>query len=68
MIGNMQALLKRELWEHRSIFVTPVAIAIVLSLLTVLALRLYPPRRLARMSISPYSLRRTSVTSKNARY
>jgi len=37
MIGNMQALLKRELWEHRSIFVTPAAIAVVLSLLSVLA-------------------------------
>ena len=38
MIGNLQALMQRELWEHRSIFVTPVAIAVVLSLLTVLAL------------------------------
>ena len=37
MIGNLQALVRRELWEHRSIFVTPVAIAVVLSLLTVLA-------------------------------
>ena len=37
MIGNLQALVKRELWEHRSIIVTPVAIAVVLSLLTVLA-------------------------------
>ena len=34
MIGHQMALIKREIWEHRSIYVTPLAIAIVISLLT----------------------------------
>ena len=34
MIGHQLALLKREIWEHRSIYVTPAAIAVVVSLLT----------------------------------
>ena len=29
MIGNQVALIKREFWEHRSIWVTPAAIAVV---------------------------------------
>ena len=29
MIGNQVALIKREIWEHRSIWVTPAAIAVV---------------------------------------
>lgn len=32
MIANQIALIRRELWEHRSIFVTPVAIGLILSL------------------------------------
>ena len=32
MIGNQLALIKRELWEHRSIYVTPVAIASIVTL------------------------------------
>ena len=35
MIAHQIALLKREIWEHRSIYVTPIAIAVVVSLLTV---------------------------------
>ena len=34
MIGNQLALIKREIWEHRSIYVTPIAIAVVVSLLS----------------------------------
>ncbi|MDJ0939788.1 MAG: ABC-2 transporter permease [Woeseiaceae bacterium] len=34
MIGHQMALIRREIWEHRSIYVTPLAIAIVISLLT----------------------------------
>jgi len=29
MITNQLALLKREIWEHRSIYVTPVAIVFI---------------------------------------
>jgi len=32
MIGNQLALLKREVWEHRSIYVTPLAIASIVTL------------------------------------
>lgn len=38
MIGHQLALIKRELWEHRSIFITPVAIAIIVTLATVATL------------------------------
>ncbi len=38
MIGHQLALIRREIWEHPSIYVTPVAIATVMTLLTVLAL------------------------------
>ena len=39
MIGHYVALIKRELWEHRAIFVTPIAIAsiVTLGVLTALA-------------------------------
>lgn len=33
MIANQLALVRRELWEHRSIFVTPAAVTVVMSLL-----------------------------------
>ena len=32
MISNQLALIKRELWEHRSVYVTPIAISVVLLL------------------------------------
>jgi ABC-2 type transport system permease protein len=32
MITHQLALLKREVWEHRSIYVTPIAIAVIVSL------------------------------------
>ena len=32
MIAHLLALVKRELWEHRSIFVTPIAIATIVTL------------------------------------
>lgn len=32
MIGHQLALIKREIWEHRSIFVTPIAIASIVTL------------------------------------
>jgi ABC-2 type transport system permease protein len=38
VIGNYVALIRRELWEHRSIFVTPIAIASVVTLGTLTAL------------------------------
>ena len=38
MIGHYVALIKRELWEHRSIFVTPIVIASVVTLGTLTAL------------------------------
>ena len=34
MIGHQLALIKREVWEHRSIYVTPIAIAVVVSLVS----------------------------------
>jgi ABC-2 type transport system permease protein len=34
MIGNQLALIKREIWEHRAIYVTPIAIAVVVSLVS----------------------------------
>jgi len=34
MIGNQIALIKREIWEHRSIYIAPVAVAVVISLLS----------------------------------
>ena len=34
MIGHQLALMKREIWEHRSIYVTPIAIAVVVSLVS----------------------------------
>ena len=38
MIRHQIALLKREVWEHRSIYVTPVAVAVVMSLLSIAGL------------------------------
>jgi ABC-2 type transport system permease protein len=38
MIGHQLALLKREIWEHRSIYVTPLAIAVVMSLVSIAGL------------------------------
>lgn len=38
MIGYYVALIKRELWEHRSIFITPIAIASIVTLGTLMAL------------------------------
>lgn len=35
MIGNQVALLKRELWEHRSIYVTPAVIGLLVVLLSI---------------------------------
>lgn len=40
MISNQLALLKRELWEHRAIYVTPAAIALIVTL-GVLAMLLF---------------------------
>ncbi len=40
MIANQLALIKREIWEHRSIYVTPVAIASIVSL-SVLAMLVF---------------------------
>ena len=40
MIGQQFALLKREIWEHRSIYVTPIAIASIVSL-SVLAMLVF---------------------------
>jgi ABC-2 type transport system permease protein len=34
MITNQLALIRRELWEHRSIYVAPIAIAIIVSLVS----------------------------------
>jgi len=34
MIGNQLALVKREIWEHRSIYTAPAVLAVVISLLT----------------------------------
>ncbi|MGW8369123.1 MAG: hypothetical protein ACWGPN_10645 [Gammaproteobacteria bacterium] len=34
MIGHQLALIRREIWEHRSIYVTPIAIAVVVSLVS----------------------------------
>jgi hypothetical protein len=38
MIANQFALIRRELWEHRSIWVTPAAVAVVVSLVSLAAL------------------------------
>jgi ABC-2 type transport system permease protein len=35
MIANQLPLLKREVWEHRSIFVTPLVIALLISLMAI---------------------------------
>lgn len=35
MIGNQLALLRRELWEHRSIYVTPLVIGFLISLMAI---------------------------------
>ncbi len=40
MIANQLALIKREIWEHRSIYITPVAIASIVSL-SVLAMLVF---------------------------
>jgi len=34
MMGHQLALIKREIWEHRAIYVTPIAIAVIVSLLS----------------------------------
>ncbi len=34
MIGHQLALIRREIWEHRSIYVTPIAIAVIVSLVS----------------------------------
>jgi ABC-2 type transport system permease protein len=35
MIGSQAALIKRELWEHRAIYVTPLVIALVVSIMAI---------------------------------
>jgi len=35
MIGHQLALLRREIWEHRSIYVAPTAVAIIMSLVSI---------------------------------
>jgi len=35
MIANQVALIRRELWEHRAIYVTPVVIAVIVSLMSI---------------------------------
>ena len=35
MIGNQVALIKREIWEHPAVYVTPAAIAVVVALLSI---------------------------------
>ncbi len=35
MIGHQVALIKREIWEHRSIWITPAAVAFVLTFLAI---------------------------------
>ncbi|MEX2125050.1 MAG: hypothetical protein WD795_14235 [Woeseia sp.] len=35
MIGNQVALIRRELWEHRAIYVTPVVIALIVSIMAI---------------------------------
>jgi ABC-2 type transport system permease protein len=35
MIGNQVALIRRELWEHRSIYVTPLVIALIVSVMAI---------------------------------
>jgi ABC-2 type transport system permease protein len=35
MIGNQIALIKRELWEHRAIYVTPLVIALIVSIMAI---------------------------------
>ena len=47
MIGHQIALIKREIWEHRSIWITPAAVAFVL---TFLVIAMGPARSLARAS------------------
>lgn len=37
MIGNQAALLKREVWEHRSIWITPAAVAAVVTVIAIAA-------------------------------
>ena len=34
MIGHQLALIRREIWEHRAIYVTPIAIAVIVSLIS----------------------------------
>jgi ABC-2 type transport system permease protein len=34
MIGHQLALIRREIWEHRSIYITPIAIAVIVSLVS----------------------------------
>ena len=34
MMGNQLALIRREIWEHRAIYVTPIAIAVIVSLIS----------------------------------
>ena len=35
MIGNQVALIRRELWEHRSIYVTPLVIGLIIAMMSV---------------------------------
>ena len=56
MIGVQWALLRREFWEHRSFFVTPVVIAIIVILMAITG-------QLSIMrSIWQFSVPATSVT------
>ena len=34
MIGHQLTLIRREIWEHRAIYVTPIAIAVIVSLVS----------------------------------
>ncbi len=54
MITHQLALLKREIWEHRSIYVTPLAIAVIVSL-GVLAMLIFASGFAAELDVAIFS-------------
>ena len=66
MINNQMVLIKRELWEHRSIFITPAAISAIMILGALAALMFVGEfqdelNRLAELKTEPVNRSKTHV-------
>ena len=58
MIGHQLTLIRREVWEHRSIWITPAAIAIIVTL-GVIAMIMFASGFAKELDVAIFSAHRT---------